>query len=148
MNSHASQTLLIVGIGLSWTGMIALAWMGFWYAALFVLLLTLLLFLVLGASRNGRLDKWLAACLTGFIGVWALAFGLAEFHARRFADRVPDWKLMGFHPSFGWIVLLYWLGGTFLLAFGYYLLRHRWLSDSDWQAFVRDVAPPGESHDR
>jgi hypothetical protein len=135
MDMRALQTPLVAAIGVLWAIMTVLAGLGHWFIGLFVLLVMLLLFLVLGASRNGRLDPMLALCMVGFVVTWALAFGLAEFHA----NRELDWTLLGFHPSFGWIVLLYWLVGTGLLAFGYVGLRHRWLSQADWQAFLEDI---------
>jgi hypothetical protein len=148
MDFRKLQTPLVLAIGVLWTCMTVLAGLGHWFAGLFVLLAMLLLFLLLGATRRGRLDAALFACVLLFVALWALAFGLAGRHAAEFGQRLPDWTLLGFHPSFAWIVLLYWLAATVVLALGYYFLRRRWLSEDDWQEFLKQVQMDGgDSHE-
>lgn len=128
-----------------WLGMIALVATGLWLAALYVLLGLLLVYGLLGAMHDGRLDWRLVAFPTlVWLLMWAAAFALGEHYAVAFAGRPPEFTVLGFHPSFAAIVILFWILPTLLMGFGFEAVKDRWLSQQRWNDYVkrvRDAAP-------
>jgi hypothetical protein len=138
--NHFSQTLLVIVSGLLWLTMVGLAAAGYWLIALYVLLPLLLVYGVLGSSHNGRFDLRLVAFPTlAWIIVWALSFALGNHYAEIFAGRHPDFTLLGFHPSFAAMIVLFWIVPTLLMGFGFEAVKDRWLSKDRWENFVRHV---------
>lgn len=144
------ETLLIVASGLLWLLMVALAGAGHWLAGLYVLLVLLLVYGILGTSHKGRFDLRLVLFPTGvWLLSWAGAFGLGEYFARAYDSGAPAFTVLGFHPSFAAIIALFWVFPTLLMGFGFEAVKDRWLSQRRWDAFLRDLeeassAPPGE----
>jgi len=129
--------------GILWLATTALAWTGHWFPALFVLLLLLATYATLAATRNGHTDLRLLLFPTlPWIALWGATFAFAQHYANEFANRPPDFSILGLHPSFAWIVLAYWLGGALLMTVGYYWKRDEWLSKKRWDEFVRSVNDP------
>ena len=144
------ETLLIVASGLLWLLMVALAGAGHWLAGLYVLLLLLLVYAILGTSHKGRLDLRLVLFPTGvWLLSWAGAFGLGEYFARAFDAGVPAFTIFGFHPSFAAIIVLFWVFPTLLMGFGFVAVKDRWLSQRRWDEFLSRVheASSGEQDD-
>jgi hypothetical protein len=56
-----------------------------------------------------------------------------------FAGVMPDFTILGFHPSFSWTVILYWIGGVLTLTLGFVALKDEWLSEKDWEEFKGKV---------
>ncbi len=50
-----------------------------------------------------------------------------------------DFTVLGFHPSFAWIVFGYWLGGVAVLTVGFSLRKQAWLSDAQWEEFRETI---------
>lgn len=120
--------------------MIGLAGVGHWLAALYVLLGLLLIYGVLGSSHKGRFDLRLVVFPTlVWIMMWAVAFGLGTHYAEIFAGRPPDFTILGFHPSFAAIIVLFWVVPTLLMGFGFEAVKDRWLSQERWDDFVRRI---------
>ena len=106
----------------------------------YVLLALLLVYGVLGSSHNGRFDLKLVAFPTlVWLAMWAVAFGLGEYFARAFADAYPSFTVLGFHPSFAAIILLFWLLPTLLMGFGFEWVKDRWLSSGQWEEYLHRV---------
>ena len=104
------------------------------------LLALLLVYGVLGSSHNGRFDLKLVAFPTlVWLAMWAVAFGLGEYFARAFADAYPSFTVLGFHPSFAAIILLFWLLPTLLMGFGFEWVKDRWLSSGQWEEYLHRV---------
>jgi hypothetical protein len=142
------ETLLIVVSGLLWLVMVALAGAGHWLAGLYVLLVLLLVYGVLGTSHKGRFDLRLLAFPTGlWLLCWAAAFGLGEYFARAFGDGAPSFTVLGFHPSFAAIIALFWVLPTLLMGFGFEAVRDRWLSQERWDEFVRRIGEEAAADD-
>lgn len=142
MKSNA-ETLLITLSAILWLVMIALAGAGHWLAALYVLLGLLLIYGVLGSSHKGRFDLRLVA-FPSFVWIlmWAAAFGLGDHYAVAFAGQHPGFTILGFHPSFAAIIVLFWVVPTLLMGFGFEMVKDRWLSQERWDEFVRRVHEP------
>jgi len=140
MNTSRIETLLMITSAVLWLVMVGLAGAGHWLAALYVLLGLLLIYGVLGSSHKGQFDLRLVAFPTlVWIVMWAAAFGLGTHYAEIFAGRPPDFTILGFHPSFAAIVILFWVVPTLLMGFGFEAVKDRWLSQERWDDFVRRI---------
>ena len=134
------ETLLITASAVLWLVMVGLAAMGHWLAGLCVLLPLLLIYGVLGSSHKGQFDLRLVAFPTLiWILCWAAAFGLGNHFAEVFSGRSPDFTILGFHPSFAAIIVLFWLVPTLLMGFGFEAVKDRWLSRQRWEDFVHRI---------
>ncbi len=103
----------------------------------------LLIYGVLGSSHKGRFDLRLVAFPSlVWIMMWAVAFWLGDHYAVAFAGQHPDFTILGFHPSFAAIVVLFWVVPTLLMGFGFVAVKDRWLSQERWDEFVRHVHEP------
>ena len=108
MNKGRTETLLIAISGLLWLAMVGLAGAGHWFAGLYALLGLLLVYGVLGSAHKGQFDLWLVAFPSlVWLAMWAAAFWLGKHYAEAFAGREPDFTVLGFHPSFAAIVVLF-----------------------------------------
>ena len=145
MKSGRIQTVLMVASGVLWLGMVGLAAAGHWLTAIYVLLVLLLVYVVLGTSHQARIDLRLVAFpALVWLAMWAAAFVLGNHYAEAFAGRRPDFTVFGFHPSFAAIVALYWVLPTLLMGFGFEAVKDRWLSQQRWDDFVRRVHEPDD----
>lgn len=148
MNTSRIETVLVIASAVLWLVMVGLAGAGHWLAALYVLLGLLLIYGVLGSSHKGRFDLRLVAFPTViWIAMWAAAFGLGTHYAEAFAGHHPDFTILGFHPSFAAIIVLFWLVPTLLMGFGFEAVKDRWLSRERWDDFVRRVHEPENEDD-
>lgn len=139
MNRKAETLLIVISAGL-WLLMVGLAATGHWLAALYTLLPVLVIYGVLGSSHKGHFDlKLVAFPSLVWIVMWAAAFWLGDHYAVAFAGRYPDFTILGFHPSFAAIIVLFWVVPTLLMGFGFVAIKDRWLSQKRWDDFVRDV---------
>jgi hypothetical protein len=138
MKASRIETLLVVASGLLWLLMVGLAGAGHWLAGLYVLLVLLLVYGILGTSHKGRFDVRLVIFPTGvWLLSWAAAFALGEYFAEVFAGTAPEFTILGFHPSFAAIIALFWVLPTLLMGFGFVAVKDRWLSQERWDEFVR-----------
>ena len=134
------ETLLITTSAVLWLVMVGVAAMGHCLAGLCVLLPLLLIYGVFGSSHKGQFDLRLVAFPTLiWILSWAAAFGLGNHYAEAFSGRSPDFTILGFHPSFAAIIVLFWLVPTLLMGFGFEAVKDRWLSRQRWEDFVHRI---------
>ena len=135
MNCHKETSLMLTS-GILWVVTIGLAWAGYWFPALFVLLGLIGVYGALGVTHNGRIDLGLLLFPTlTWVGLWAVTFAVAEYYA----GGPPSFSILGLHPSFASIVIAYWLGGALVMTLGYYWKRDAWLSSERWDEFLRSV---------
>lgn len=147
MIAKTVETLLMVASAVLWLVMVGLAGVGHWLAALYVLLGLLLIYAVLGTSHKGRFDLRLVAFPSFlWLAMWAAAFWLGDHYAGTFAGGSPDFTILGFHPSFAAIIVLFWLVPTLLMGFGFEAVKDRWLSKERWEDFVRRVHEPDSAN--
>lgn len=140
MNTGKIESLLVLASAALWLLMVGLAASGHWLAALYALLPMLLIYGVLGSSHKGRFDLRLVAFpALVWILMWAAAFWLGNHYAVAFAGRLPDFTILGFHPSFAAIIVLFWVVPTLLMGFGFVAVKDRWLSQQRWDDFVREL---------
>ena len=55
--------------------------------------------------------------------------------------------MLGFHPSFAAIVVLFWVVPTLLMGFGFEAVKDRWLSQERWDEFLRRAHDTDEGND-
>lgn len=140
MDVGRKESLLIFVSAILWLLMVGLAATGHWLAALNTLLPLLLIYSVLGTSHKGRFDLRLVAFPSLiWIVSWAAAFWLGNHYAEVFSGRAPDFTVLGFHPSFAAIIVLFWLLPTLLMGFGFEAVKDRWLSRERWDHFVESI---------
>ena len=140
MAAERIESLLVITSAVLWLVMVGLAAMGHWLAALYTLLPLLLIYGVLGSSHKGKFDLRLVAFPTLiWIVMWAAAFGIGDHYAGVFSGQVPDFTVLGFHPSFAAIVVLFWIIPTLLMGFGFEAVKDRWLSKERWDHFVQRI---------
>jgi hypothetical protein len=135
------QTALMVAIGLMWLAILFMGWNGVWLPAMVLSVFLMLAHMVLGATHNGKLNaKFFLYPLLAWAALWVASFLLSAYFADVFRGKVPDFTIMGFHPSFAWTILTYWIGGILTLSAGLYACRDNWLSEADWETFKKEVA--------
>lgn len=71
--------------------------------------------------------------------LWVLSFILSDYHGKLFTGTMPSFTILGFHPSFAWTVITYWIGGVLTLTLGFVLYKDLWLSDEDWNNFIKKI---------
>jgi hypothetical protein len=148
MNTSWFETVLMIASAVLWLVMVGLAGAGHWLAALYVLLGLLLIYGVLGSSHKGRFDLRLVAFPSlVWLVMWAAAFGLGTYYSEAFAGQHPDFTILGFHPSFAAIIVLFWLLPTLLMGFGFEAVKDRWLSQERWDDFLRRVHGTDDEHE-
>ena len=147
MNRKAETSLITLSAVL-WLVMVGLASLGHWLAALYALLPLLLIYGVLGSSHKGKFDLRLVAFPTLiWIVSWAVAFAFGNHYAEVFSGRPPDFTILGFHPSFAAIIVLFWLVPTLLMGFGFEAVKDRWLSRERWEDFVHRIGELSKEDD-
>lgn len=141
MTAERIESLLVIASAALWLVMVGLAAMGHWLAALYALLPLLLVYGVLGSSHKGKFDLRLVAFPTLiWILLWAAAFAFGNHYAEVFSGQAPDFTILGFHPSFASIVVLFWIVPTLLMGFGFEAVKDRWLSRERWDEFVNRIS--------
>ena len=131
---------MIVASGILWLLMVGAAGSGHWLTGLYLLLPLLLVYGVLGTSHKGSFDLRLVLFPTlVWLLCWAGAFWLGQYYAEAFAGRAPGFTVLGFHPSFAAIIVLFWIVPTLLMGFGFEAVKDRWLSQARWDEFLRRV---------
>ncbi len=141
MDISGKQTGIIVLIGILWIVITLLGWKEYYMAGMYLGVVLMFLHMILGISKKGKLSsKMLIYPLLVWAVLWCASFYLSRYYADLFAGKVPDFSILGFHPSFAWTILAYWLGGIATLTFGFILFQDEWLSEEDWKEFKNKIA--------
>ncbi|WP_315117004.1 hypothetical protein [uncultured Clostridium sp.] len=132
-NKKTGIMLVITGL---WVLITLCAWKGQWFVSLIASVILMLLYMMLGAAKNGKLNmKFFVTTLLSWSILWAGGFFLSKYYADIFAGKMPDFTILGFHPSFAFTILTYWIGGMLTLTLGLTIFADLWLSDEDWNNF-------------
>jgi hypothetical protein len=135
------ETFLNVLLALLWAVITILGATGHYLAGMLFGVVLMLIYMMLGASKNGKLNKDLFIYpLLAWAVLWILSFILSDYYSAMFAGKKPDFTILGLHPSFAWTVLTYWIGGMVTLGYGFRKRADCWLSDEDWKAFKEKIA--------
>lgn len=140
MNIEKKKDLMILLIAVLWLAIAVLGWKGMYMPGLYLSVVLMFLHIVLGASVNGKISKKFLFYPVGIWAVlWVISFYLSDHYAEVYAGVIPDFTILGFHPSFAWTVLTYWIGGVLTLTLGFVLYKDEWLSDKAWDDFISKV---------
>lgn len=140
MNIRGKETGFILLIGLLWVGITLSGWTGYWFYGLLAGVVLMFLHMVLGAAQKGVVSlKLLLYTLVSWLAVWIIGFILTQRYAVMFLNQQPSFSILGFHPSFAFIVIFYWIGGVLTLNLGYIKFSEEWLSTKNWDEFVEKV---------
>lgn len=130
----------MISIAILWLAIMFMGWQGIWFPAMLLSLVLMFLHMLLGISKKGVVDKkFLLYPLLSWLVIWAGSFSLSLYFADLFAGKEPAFTILGFHPSFFWTVLLYWLGGVATLTFGFLFRKDNWLSKEEWNSFKEKI---------
>lgn len=136
MNLSKNITGITILTAILWVVITLLGIKGSWYPAIVINILLMALYIALGCTKNGVLDKKLFLYpIAAFAVLWEIGFFLTKYYGDMFLDKAPDFTIMGYHPSFFYVVVFYWIGGVLTLSVGHVLLKDRWLSEKDWSDF-------------
>lgn len=136
MNIGNKRTGIIIVITVLWVFITLSGWSGSWFAGLISSVILMLLYMILGSAKNGRVSKKLLIYpLLSWSVLWIIGFCFSKYYADIFTGRIPDFTILGFHPSFAFTILTYWIGGVLTLTLGFYFFADHWLSDEDWNNF-------------
>ncbi|SHJ81265.1 hypothetical protein [Paramaledivibacter caminithermalis] len=145
MNLSKKTTLFIVLIAILWVTITIMGWTGNWFPAMFLGLVLMILHMMLGSAQNGKLNKRLFFYpLLCWLILWTMSFALSYHYGNLFAGKLPNFTILGFHPSFAWTILTYWIGGVATLSLGFVVQKDLWLSDKNWEEFKRKIAKMNE----
>lgn len=134
------RTGIIIVITVLWAFITLSGWNGNWFAGLISSVILMLSYMMLGASKNGKLSKKLLLYpLLSWTILWITGFCFSKHYADIFDGKMPDFTILGFHPSFAFTILTYWIGGVLTLTLGFYFLADHWLSDEDWDNFKKKI---------
>jgi len=140
MNIGKYRTHVVLAMTVLWVAITLCGWFGKWYVGLFLSVLLMLLHMMLGAAQKGILSKKLLMYpLLTWALVWGGGFYMAKLNSDAFMNIPPSYTILGFHPSFAWIILCYWIGGVLTLTLGLVKYKDLWLSDTDWDDFIKTV---------
>jgi len=140
MKIRNKETGLIILSTLLWITVMISGWKGQWYFGLFPGLMIMLIYMILGSAKNGVISKKLLMYpLISWFATWSIGFYMTQKYALQFQDKVADFTVLGFHPSFSFIVLLYWIGGVLTLTLGLNIFKDEWLSEQEWVDFKSKI---------
>lgn len=134
------KTSMMVLIALLWIVIMILGWANYYVEGMVLGVVLMLLHAVLGSSHNDKISKkFFVYPLLSWAALWIVSFILSQVYAVKFAGVMPNFTVLGLHPSFAPTFFLYWIGGMLTLSLGFYVLRNEWLSDETWETFLNEV---------
>ena len=140
MDLSDKRTGIIVLIGILWVIITVLGWKEQHMAGMYAGVILMLLHMMLGAAKKGKLSsKLFVYPLLIWAVLWCISFFLSKYYADLYVGKIPDFTILGFHPSFAWTILTYWIGGVLTLTIGFILFKDEWLSEKDWQDFKQKI---------
>ncbi|MGB4439826.1 MAG: hypothetical protein WBJ13_11540 [Sedimentibacter sp.] len=146
MDLSNKKTAIIVITTILWLVITFLGWNNQYLVSMYLGVVLMLLYMMLGVAKQGKLSKKLLLySLIPWAVLWIASFYLADYYAALFAGVMPSFTLLGFHPSFAATVIGYWIGGMLTLTLMYYIFKDEWLSEKDWNDFIEKIEAIKES---
>lgn len=140
MNLTEKKDFIMIFIAILWIVLWGLAITNHYVIAMQISILLMFLHLILGTSHNDKINKKLLIYpFLSWIVLWIIGFYLAYINSVKTYDDIRKHLFLGFHPSFGPVVYLYWIGGMLTLAVGFYLKKDCWLSQEQWDSFKEEI---------
>ncbi len=146
MDLSSKKTAIIVITTALWLVITFLGWNNHYLVSMYLGVVLMLLYMMLGVAKQGKLSKKIFFySLIPWAILWPVSFYLADYYAALFAGVMPSFTVLGFHPSFAAIIIGYWIGGMLTLTVMYYKLKDEWLSQTDWDNFIKKIENIKES---
>ncbi len=138
--SKAIDALVYIG-AVCWIILIITAWIatplsGF-IGTIFGAILMMTYF-VMGTERLGKLNLKPVPFLYPILiqtFFWILSFIIAY----SMKEQPAQTFILGLHPSAFWPLLLFWIGGLLTGTLSYFIFFDKYLPDSDWEEFMKEV---------
>jgi hypothetical protein len=106
----------------------------------FTVLLTACYAIIGGAYHNGNVNVTL---LTFPVISWAVGQVICvagmNYYYYLFKGVRPTFTVLGFHPSYAFVVLIFWVWSVICWGGGLYALRKTWLSNNEWDEFEKTM---------
>ena len=149
MNIKNKETHLILVSTLMWVGVMLSGWYGQWFVGMFLGILIMFVYMVMGSAKNGIVSrKLLGYPLVSWLALWSAGFYFIEKYAVQFEGTLADFTILGFHPSFAFVILFYWVGGVLTLTVGLNVFKDEWLSDKEWESFKEQIKSIDDRNDK
>lgn len=133
-------TSMIILTTILWVIITVCGWKGQYIIGMILGVFLMLVYMSIGAANQGVLNKkFFTYPLMVWATLWVLSFILSDYHGKLFTGTMPSFTILGFHPSFAWTVITYWIGGVLTLTLGFVLYKDLWLSDEDWNNFIKKI---------
>lgn len=140
MDLSSKKTAIVVITTALWLIITYLGWNNVYLVSMFLGVVLMLLYMMLGVAKQGKLSKKLFYfCMVPWAVLWMASFYLADYYAALFAGVLPSFTVLGFHPSFASTVIGYWIGGMLTLTAMYIVYKDEWLSQKDWEDFIKKI---------
>ena len=145
-NIEDKKTTLMVITALAWILITILGWLDIWYPAMLLGVLLMVIYMILGCSKKGAVStEFFKFPIVVFAALWVVAFTLIYYWDTAYAGIIPDFTILGMHPSFAAQVILYWIGGFVILAFGFSSRSNLWLTREEWDKFLEEIESEKDS---
>ncbi|MGD9568755.1 MAG: hypothetical protein AB7V48_10595 [Sedimentibacter sp.] len=146
MDLSSKKTAIVVITTALWLIITYLGWNNVYLVSMYLGVVLMLLYMMLGVAKQGKLSKKLFYfSLIPWAIVWTVSFYLADYYAAIFTGVMPTFTVLGFHPSFAATVVGYWIGGMLTLTAMYMTFKDEWLSQKDWDSFLERINEIKES---
>lgn len=138
--TEKKKSALMVASAVLWLVIMILGVTGNGSVGLYFTVLLTACYGVFGASLNDTLNKKL---LVYPIAVWMVMMIVCiwgmNYYYYLFQGTTPTFTILGFHPSYAFVVLLFWIGAVIAWSVGLYASRKDWLSDKAWEDFLKKI---------
>lgn len=135
-NKRNDNGFLVITSVILWVISTVLAWGGYWYPGMFLTIILITFLMIAGSKVNGVVDR---SFMFFPIGTWCISglvcLALCEYYARMFAGIPPTFLILGMHPSFAFLVIM-WFIQALSTSFGIYLYKDKWLSEERWNDYI------------
>lgn len=136
LNLKGKTIAMIILIVILWVIITICGWIGQHVVGMVLGVGLMLMHMMLGAAKKGVLNReFFIYPLLLWAVLWAASFILSDYYSNLFGIAMPSFTILGFHPSFAWTVLTYWIGGMITLTAGFVIYEDLWLSEKDWEEF-------------
>lgn len=140
MNIESKTTALMVLTAVLWLLIWIFGWLNIWFPGFYFGLALMFIYMTLGVAKEKKVNKKILLFpLISFVIIWGISFALSYYYGNMFAGVQPEFTFLGLHPSFAPTVFLYWFGGIITLTFGFMKIKDSWLTEEDWNNFVKNI---------
>lgn len=140
MSIKKYKDAIMLLIAVLWLVCMYLGWNNHYVLGMSLGVVLMLLHMIMGVANEDVVSKkFLIFPLIPWAILWIASFVLSEHFAVIFKGKMPDFTVLGFHPSFASTVFLYWIGGMLTLTLGLFYLQKEWLSDEKWNNFLNKI---------